>query len=485
MGAVWGFVDKTGAWALAPGSPEADARLEYSTSNKETWKPEGDWAEIAGVAEGVALVRDAAGWRFVDKAGKPLGRGVFEAAGMPGEGLAPVLQGGEWGFYDTKAGRMAIQPQFGAALPFKDGRAAVKIGAGWGYVDRTGSPVADAVWEEARTFSDKLGAVRKGGRWGFVDTKGKVVIEPRFDDVGAFREGLAPAAVVKRAPVAFGPTPGVRLRPRQGLQHWVFEKMGAEDALQVALGFDALSTEQQDALSAILSPYGRASVAESWAWIEVSGLPHLRQDVSTAMEAILEAGLPLREAGFARIRDGEVVADPFGGDDALEDPTPLAAASLDDGSSAIEVRAMLPWFPDVRIEWGLLPAETGKADARTKEIVAALGEALASAFADVWHLPGHPAPRPIPLSSRGEPHAVDRISHDGRAGWLFGVSAGDLEQLVGPGRVRWRDAELFEAVVAVVRTRKLAREISWERRTEPLAGGKVTPVAWLFQLWET
>ena len=65
----------------------------------------------------------------------------FEAADeFSDDGLAPVKQGGKWGYID-QTGKMIIKPQFDGGRPFDNGLAEVKSGDAFGYVDKTGNYV--------------------------------------------------------------------------------------------------------------------------------------------------------------------------------------------------------------------------------------------------------------------------------------------------------------------------------------------------------
>jgi hypothetical protein len=64
-----------------------------------------------------------------------------------------------WGYMDTK-GNFAIEPQFGLALPFSEGLAAVRVKNGFGYIDSTGKFVIPPQFEQAGPFVDDLAAVR-------------------------------------------------------------------------------------------------------------------------------------------------------------------------------------------------------------------------------------------------------------------------------------------------------------------------------------
>jgi WG containing repeat len=80
-----------------------------------------------GFSEGIALLKDRSShcW-FIDRNGKNAGLGTYEDAHGFNEGLAAVKKAGLWGFIDHK-GAIAVPFQFKDALWFSEGRAAVRI----------------------------------------------------------------------------------------------------------------------------------------------------------------------------------------------------------------------------------------------------------------------------------------------------------------------------------------------------------------------
>ncbi|MCP4643285.1 MAG: WG repeat-containing protein, partial [bacterium] len=115
-------------------------------------------------------------WRFINGQGGYAFGGTFEEAGDFGEGLAPVMRKGKWGFVD-KTGALVIPTRLDDATGFTEGRARIGVDDG-----------------SRRLF-------------GFIDKKGNVVVQPQFVKAGRFSGGLAHVAK------AIGPwTPGLRVR---------------------------------------------------------------------------------------------------------------------------------------------------------------------------------------------------------------------------------------------------------------------------------
>ncbi len=129
-------------------------------------------------------------WGYIDKTGKTCikltvdrGEPFSEGLASFSEGLACVCTGGKHEKYAghstidfssskhgyiNKTGTFVIEPKFGYADSFSNGRAAVSVGDRWGFVDKHGNMVIPAEFTRARKFSEGLAAV--GERWG-IDVK--------------------------------------------------------------------------------------------------------------------------------------------------------------------------------------------------------------------------------------------------------------------------------------------------------------------------
>lgn len=117
----------------------------------------------------------------------------FKSPGTFRNGLAPVRDGGLWGFID-RSGDWIIEPSFRAARPFHDGKAAAKTSDGWGYINRSGDWIIPPQYEHARSFSEGRAAVKKNGRWTFVTAGDRRITSFDYSWVGTFRNGRAVVA---------------------------------------------------------------------------------------------------------------------------------------------------------------------------------------------------------------------------------------------------------------------------------------------------
>lgn len=122
--------------------------------------------------------------------------------------LYPVEQDGEWG-YITRAGSLAIEPQYNEAGPFVDGRALVRQDEGYGFIDARGQVVIPTRFAAARSFSNGLAPVRPDSLWGFIDRDGTMVIPPQFalgrDTSNRVAPSQGPAGPLRLAPSAPAP----------------------------------------------------------------------------------------------------------------------------------------------------------------------------------------------------------------------------------------------------------------------------------------
>ena len=167
----WGFVDRSGGWALSP-------RFD----------------EVGPFHEGFAPVRMAGRWGYADRLGRVVVPPLFDDVTAFRGGLAVVIEAGRCGVIDT-AGQVVVRPRFERVVPsdsvFRDGRAVVVLDEKKGYVRRGGTIAIPPVFREAESFSEGLAAVATPSGYGFIDTTGRWVIPPRYQDAGSFERGLA------------------------------------------------------------------------------------------------------------------------------------------------------------------------------------------------------------------------------------------------------------------------------------------------------
>ena len=132
---------------------------------------------------GLVAVKSGEKWGFIDKTGKFAVNPQFDYAyGFADNGLAAVQSGDKWGYIDN-TGKFVINPQFDDAETFSENVARVKLGDLYGLIDKTGSYVVNPSYP-------MLGEAVSGGlicfanddkKVGYLDATGKEVIPAQFD----------------------------------------------------------------------------------------------------------------------------------------------------------------------------------------------------------------------------------------------------------------------------------------------------------------
>lgn len=165
---LWGFIDKSGAFAIAPQYTEAHSFSEgLARVQIRQLTPDG---------------QSTSPWGFIDGTGT-----MVIPARFQGDYSAPT---------QSAPGRSAMDFSEGLAM-FCDELQTPKGGIlqRCGYLDKTGKEVIPAQWHMAWPFSEGLAAVEgENLLWGYIDKKGTLVIPYQFDGAGEFRGGLAEVA---------------------------------------------------------------------------------------------------------------------------------------------------------------------------------------------------------------------------------------------------------------------------------------------------
>ena len=129
------------AWA------RGDNDLIGVLNKKGEWvfKPQFDIAVNAHANSRWLRVKGHDGWEYVDSTAAVLKFKDTEAWGDFGNGLAPGMKDGRWGFFNDK-GEWVIPPTFGGVRDFQNGFAAVRKNGKWGMIDPAGNWVIQPVW---------------------------------------------------------------------------------------------------------------------------------------------------------------------------------------------------------------------------------------------------------------------------------------------------------------------------------------------------
>lgn len=148
----------------------------------------GEYEAVSNIGNGVAAVMNGGDWKLVDRTGADLTGKTYAAVAMDEKELVYrndrcfVSDGAVWYLIDT-TGKVCSSDTYEDARLFNDGTyAAVKINGKWGFVDKDGKVCIEAQYEDARSFSNGFAAVKTDGLWGFIDMNGEMVIAPAFLD---------------------------------------------------------------------------------------------------------------------------------------------------------------------------------------------------------------------------------------------------------------------------------------------------------------
>lgn len=190
----WGFIDHTGALMIQPEFPRAEdfseglAAVQFAFAKHSAGKPS---------HEAHPLEKH---WGYIDRSGAHVIPPSFVMAQPFFEGLAAVntetmvvpeggtqknphmVQHAQWSFID-RTGRIVVPGPFQATAPFSGGLAPVQKDGLWGYIDTTGAFRIPPQFHAARIFRGDRAAVQLGAKWGFIDRTGKFVVSPQFDDI--------------------------------------------------------------------------------------------------------------------------------------------------------------------------------------------------------------------------------------------------------------------------------------------------------------
>ncbi|MDB5105597.1 MAG: Leptospira [Fibrobacteres bacterium] len=245
-------------------------------------------------SEGLAPVKDGGRFGYIDTSGALRIAAAFDYAGGFSGGRAPVLLGGKWGYLDA-TGRMAIPAVYDWSGNFREGLAPVSSGGEYGFIDSNGAFAGPLRFSDARPYSGGYAAVRIGdeenGAWGFVDRAGRLAIPPLFNDVpGGFSEGFAV----------------VRMENERPFRSGYVDSSGG-------FAFDTLYDAAGDFREG-LAPVGRGEwrgnrFQGSWGYVDTTGRPVI--GITFAEAGPFQRGkalVRLQDGSYARIgRDGRVL----------------------------------------------------------------------------------------------------------------------------------------------------------------------------------
>jgi len=135
---------------------------------------------------GMARVKDAAGWKLINKKGNEVQADGAIAYGDFHDGVAFARQGKKFGYVDAK-GEWIVKASYLKAKNFNEGFAAVRTTDKWGFINKKGEMIFEEQAKAIRNFKNGFAAVQNmQGLWGFINTKGEWVIEAQYTRVRDF-----------------------------------------------------------------------------------------------------------------------------------------------------------------------------------------------------------------------------------------------------------------------------------------------------------
>lgn len=109
-------------------------------------------------------------------------------------GLVWVRSNQHWGCLN-EAGQLLIPFIFSDVQPFEQRVAIVQKGKLWGTVNQSGNPLAPIKYDTIYAFQEGRAAFRLADKFGFLDLAGREVIPARYSLVSPFKQGYARATI--------------------------------------------------------------------------------------------------------------------------------------------------------------------------------------------------------------------------------------------------------------------------------------------------
>lgn len=191
----FGFIDHSGEFVIKPQFPDAisfhDGMARVVTDGPCIYFTDGPCNGPRTVGGTIRDPGPPCKFTYIDKSGRVITPERFDGARDFSEGLAPVSIGGLWGFID-KSGKVVIPPKFEDAEPFASGLSRIRQNYVYGYADKSGNINIEPLYKYAEDFSEGLAVVSNDDdRYWYIDEHGNRRIEGEFELASPFFKGLA------------------------------------------------------------------------------------------------------------------------------------------------------------------------------------------------------------------------------------------------------------------------------------------------------
>lgn len=175
---------------LAPAGPNHDAMGYLNKEGEYVVPPVYEWSRAYSEDYGVA--KQGARWFVFDRNGEAVLEVECETLFSFHDGLA-LIRGEKNGFIDLQGELVIDFAELGISEygEFGNGLAPVMKDGKYGFIDTAGKLVIPAVYETVGNFREGLAYVQLEGKYGFIDSSGRMVIEPQYENVNYFTQGKA------------------------------------------------------------------------------------------------------------------------------------------------------------------------------------------------------------------------------------------------------------------------------------------------------
>ncbi len=122
------------------------------------------------------------------KGGKVIIPAEYDYAENFKDGVAIVRKAGKWDFINAKGISLGYDD---LKYVGKDGLLKVKKGSKWGVINKQGQTILPIEYDELGDITDKLISAKKGDKWGYINKQGQILIDFQYQYAYKFIDGIA------------------------------------------------------------------------------------------------------------------------------------------------------------------------------------------------------------------------------------------------------------------------------------------------------